>query len=180
MRTVEMAIFVGTAYPGIDRAAYEHSDAKHLDIIAIQDPGYDWGREARERFLILTIQDLPDDMWLKCISADYRILTADKSKIGSEFLPLDCERFRSFSFDVDLLSPSQKQTILDLKPIGLDSNMLFTRNLSHNITLTPAGIIAKKGVMDVLIEKPVLDSSGLASGYEYIKGFELRQLAGEI
>ena len=158
-------------------------DPKHGDVIAVLPDNSLWGKEGRERALVVNVSDLVftrtshldkptmNDEARKCFSVDYRVLKSDvlKKQINPDYYVDTWRkdvRFRSYSFNFGVLSQPIQDYINQIKTGSHDNFNLYSEGISQNveIVLTP---ITKKAA-------PVIS---LPDNEQIIAGFDLRTLA---
>lgn len=166
MEKKEIVIFIGIGRPLI--MAAQPGDAYHLDIIDVRDAGFPWGKEDKECFLILTVPNLTTEESRKALSADYKILTADKDKIGQERIKTEIMRNRTYKFDIDKF-PIQLKTFVENKSLS---------SVAENNVFTNGYHLAEIQTTDIFVKKPDLPNDLLEAGEEFITSEELIQLAG--
>ena len=160
---------------------------QHGDILSVRPDGFEWGREERERALIVRVPDLTAQEAKQIFSADYKVKKSaaaakqlDKNyyiTIGignstdSEYVEPDgnLARLRAYKFDFTQLTQEQQDIINQKVSQGHDNFKLYTDGLSQNINLQTKRLVAKEA----------LPAEDLAADEQYISGFELRNLAKE-
>lgn len=159
----ELLIFIGQTAQDLDK------HPKHGDYLVINEDGFSWGDQEKERGLVVRVPDMTKEEIDEALSSDYIVETADVNAqaLNPEFLiPSEkgIARYRSKSFDFSSLPIDKRNIVDDCRD-----------NLSHeDFNLYTKLVSCKTELLSKTVEsKAALDDSGLLPGEQFLSARNL-------